>query len=90
MLLHFALQKRRPVALKKRKQQAVLKVMDERKGQFCFQFRIHSVNILLFGSAAQFANHSFNLSFHRSMQFTEALRMQMEVQKQLHEQLEVF
>ncbi|KAH9702025.1 Myb family transcription factor PHL6 [Citrus sinensis] len=40
-------------------------------------------------SAAQFANHSFNLSFHRSIQFTEALRMQMEVQKQLHEQLEV-
>ncbi|KAH9702020.1 Myb family transcription factor PHL6 [Citrus sinensis] len=42
-----------------------------------------------FRSAAQFANHSFNLSFHRSIQFTEALRMQMEVQKQLHEQLEV-
>ncbi|KAH9662163.1 Myb family transcription factor PHL6 [Citrus sinensis] len=42
-----------------------------------------------FRSAAQYANHSFNLSFHRSIQFTEALRMQIEVQKQLHEQLEV-
>ena len=57
-----------------------MKLLRERKGE-ALCFLALAFNII--------TGSDFSCSMDRAMQLTEALRMQMEVQKQLHEQLEV-
>lgn len=77
---------RRLPGLKKRKLlQVTLKVKDGKKGSIP-SFILFLSSLLLCGSLLAYFPY---LTWCRNIQITEALRLQMEVQKQLHEQLEV-
>ena len=82
-------QRRRLLALKKRKQSRVaMKVTERKKGNCClFSLMYFYFHIFLYKTLGKMFLHLFG---PRGTHIAEALRMQMEVQKQLHEQLEVF